>query len=460
MGDEDGDEGLKLHEPHTLVVCYPLTGRAPRITGPNPPINPPLPIYIVKLPDCRLLARLQLADGLPGEVGVVAAKVAVGSGLLVALVATALEVKVAGHAAGAEVEGLVEAGEDLVVGDGAGAVGVDEHREGLGNANGVGQLDDAAPGKTGSHNGLGGLAHDVGTGAVDLGGVLAGEGAATVGTPATVGVNDDLAASEAGITVGATNHEAARGVEVEDGLVIEVLGGDDGLDHVLVEVGGDLVVGDILVVLGGDEDSVHALGDHGAVLVLVLDGNLGLAVGAEPGADAVLADLGQLVADLGGEHVGEGHELGGLIGGVAEHDALVAGANLLELLGAHAVDALADVGGLLLKVAEHLAVVAVEADVGGGEADLAAGLAHDLLVVDLSLGGDLTEYHHHAGLGAGLAGDLGLGVLLEASVEDGIGDLENTIEQRSARWLGRLIDRPGPRDAVIRAVACDCQPEH
>lgn len=56
----------------------------------------------------------------------------------------------------------------------------------------------------------------------------------------------------------------------------------------------DLVVGDILVVLGGDEDGVHAHGDHGATLLLVLHGHLGLPVGAQPRHAAVLAHLGQL----------------------------------------------------------------------------------------------------------------------------------------------------------------------
>ena len=64
-------------------------------------------------------------------------------------------------------------------------------------------------------------------------------------------------------------------------------------------------------------------------------------------------------------------------GGVAEHDALVAGADLLELLGAHAVDALANLRGLVVELDEHAALVAVEADRLGGETDVVAHLAHD-----------------------------------------------------------------------------------
>lgn len=47
----------------------------------------------------------------------------------------------------------------------------------------------------------------------------------------------------------------------------------------------------------------------------------------------------------------------------------------------------------------------------------------DLLVVELSLGRDLTEDHDHTSLGGSLAGDLGVGVLGEAGVEDGVRDL-------------------------------------
>ena len=70
------------------------------------------------------------------------------------------------------------------------------------------------------------------------------------------------------------------------------------------------------------------------------------------------------------------------------------------------VDALANLGGLGVELDEDAAVVAVEADSLGGEADVVAHLAHDSLVVNLSLGGDLTEHHHHAGLGGGLARNL------------------------------------------------------
>ena len=332
-----------------------------------------------------------------------------------------VEAEVADDATGAEVKVLLhELHEGLLVVLG-GAVSVDVDGERVGDTNGVGELDADTVAEVVGHEGLGDPAGGVGGGTVDLGAVLAGEGTASVGAPTSVGVDDDLSAGEAGVTVGSADDEAAGGVDVVDGLLIEVLGGDDRLDDVLHDVLVNLLVGDVGLVLGGDDDGVDADGDHAAVLLLVLDGDLGLTIGAQPLEGSILANVGETLAEAGGEEVGEGHELGGLIGGVAEHDALVTSADLLDALVE--VDALGDIGALLLDGDDDVAGVAVDALVGGGVADVADGGTDDVLEIDLGVGGDLTEDHDHAGLGGGLAGDLGLGVLGEAGVEDGIGNL-------------------------------------
>ena len=358
----------------------------------------------------------KLLDLLPSELLATEVSVA-GGGLEDGLV----EAEVADDATGAEVKVLLhELHEGLLVVLG-GAVSVDVDGERVGDTNGVGELDADTVAEVVGHEGLGDPAGGVGGGTVDLGAVLAGEGTASVGAPTSVGVDDDLSAGEAGVTVGSADDEAAGGVDVVDGLLIEVLGGDDRLDDVLHDVLVNLLVGDVGLVLGGDDDGVDADGDHAAVLLLVLDGDLGLTIGAQPLEGSVLANVGETLAEAGGEEVGEGHELGGLIGGVAEHDALVTSADLLDALVE--VDALGDIGALLLDGDDDVAGVAVDALVGGGVADVADGGTDDVLEIDLGVGGDLTEDHDHAGLGGGLAGDLGLGVLGEAGVEDGIGNL-------------------------------------
>lgn len=358
----------------------------------------------------------KLLDLLPSELLATEVSVAGGS-----LEDGLVEAEVADDATGAEVKVLLhELHEGLLVVLG-GAVSVDVDGERVGNTNGVGELDADTVAEVVGHEGLGDPAGGVGGGTVDLGAVLAGEGTASVGAPTSVSVDDDLSAGEAGVTVGSADDEAAGGVDVVDGLLIEVLGGDDGLDDVLHDVLVNLLVGDVGLVLGGDDDGVDADGDHAAVLLLVLDGDLGLTIGAQPLEGSILANVGETLAEAGGEEVGEGHELGGLIGGVAEHDALVTSADLLDALVE--VDALGDIGALLLDGDDDVAGVAVDALVGGGVADVADGGTDDVLEIDLGVGGDLTEDHDHAGLGGGLAGDLGLGVLGEAGVEDGIGNL-------------------------------------
>ncbi|KAI3487290.1 hypothetical protein L1887_48875 [Cichorium endivia] len=207
--------------------------------------------------------------------------------------------------------------------------------------------------------------------------------------------------------------EKCRGsTDVEGGAWLGV-GGDDLLDDLLHDLGAEVLGGDLLGVLGGDDDGVDAEGDGGTAVLLVLDGDLGLGVGAEPAEGAVAAGGGHGEVELVREHEGHGHHLGGLVGGVAEHDTLVTGAVLLERA---VVETLGNVGRLLLDGDEHVAGLVVEALLGRVVADLLDGVTDDLLVVDLGLGRDLTEDHDHTGLGGGLTGDLGVRVLLEAGV--------------------------------------------
>ncbi len=83
----------------------------------------------------------------------------------------------------------------------AGAVGIDVDADRLGDADGVGELDLAPLGQAGGDDVLGDVAGHVGGRAVDLGGVLAAEGAAAVPAHAAVGVHDDLAAGHARVAV-------------------------------------------------------------------------------------------------------------------------------------------------------------------------------------------------------------------------------------------------------------------
>ena len=67
-----------------------------------------------------------------------------------------------------------------------------------------------------------------------------------------------------------------------------------------------------------------------------------------------IAYLCELVAQLGGQNVCQGHELLCLIGGIAKHVALISSPNLFQCLCSQTMHTLADVWGLLLNVHKYL----------------------------------------------------------------------------------------------------------
>ncbi len=150
---------------------------------------------------------------------------------------------------------------------------------------------------------------------------------------AAVGVDDDLAARQAGVAHRAADLEAAGRVDqgavaadVEVGAAVAQLG-EDRLDDVLPDVGLEHALErDVRRVLGREHDGVEP---H-RLVALVGDGDLGLAVGAQVGELVALAHLGEALRQPVGEVDRQRHQLGGVVARVAEHQALVAGALLVE----------------------------------------------------------------------------------------------------------------------------------
>ena len=177
--------------------------------------------------------------------------------------------------------------------------------------------------------------------------------------------------------------------------------------------------------LGGDHHGVHP---NGSAVFVILHGDLGLAVGAQIVHQALLADLGQAHGHLLGQGNGQGHQLRGLVAGIAEHHALVAGAVVQLLIGVllglqALVHAHGDVAGLLVDVGDDGAGVAVEAVLGPVIADIQHHLAGDLWDIHIAVGGDLAHDVDQARGGAGLAGHAAIGVLLQDGVQNGVADL-------------------------------------
>ena len=61
----------------------------------------------------------------------------------------------------------------------------------------------------------------IGRRTVNLARILAGEGSAAVRTLASVGVHDDLSASQAGVAGGTADHELAGRIDMQDEIVLE-----------------------------------------------------------------------------------------------------------------------------------------------------------------------------------------------------------------------------------------------
>ena len=220
------------------------------------------------------------------------------------------------------------------------------------------------------------------------------------GGPA-VGVDDDLAAGEAAVTLGPADFKRAGRVhQVLDLALDEFLGQhrlDDLLDHGLF----DLLVRDPRAVLGRE----HHGFDRVRLAVLVADRDLRLGVRAQPVEAAIAADFRLPFHQAVREVDRHRHEAGRFVAGVAEHQALVAGA-LVEVEAAAFVHALCDVLRLLAVGDQHRAGVGIKADRGVGVADALDRLAGDLAVVDvLRAGRDFSGEDHEVVLDEGFRCD-------------------------------------------------------
>ncbi len=234
---------------------------------------------------------------------------------------------------------------------------------------------------------------------------------------AAVGIDDDLAPGQAAVAVRPADDELAGRVHVEL-LVRDVPAGGEELGQQRAQHGLDLGLLEVLLVLGRDDDA----GAADRLAVDVAQGDLALRIRQQPG-DALVADRAQLL-DAAEDAVRviqrRRHQLGRLARGVAEHDALVAGAFVLV---AGRVHALGDMGGLGVQVAFHMGVLPVEAFL------LVADVLHRHAgIVDQQVGRDRIRAAHLAreddavGGDQRLAGDPGIGVRRQEGVEHRVGD--------------------------------------
>lgn len=72
----------------------------------------------------------------------------------------------------------------------------------------------------------------------------------------------------------ASNNESPAGLQVVDGVIIQVDAGNHGLDDFLLQGISHLLQANILIMLNRDDNCVHTHWKHGTTVLTVLDGNL------------------------------------------------------------------------------------------------------------------------------------------------------------------------------------------
>lgn len=172
-----------------------------------------------------------------------------------------------------------------------------------------------------------------------------------------------------------------------------------------------------------NDDRIYA--DRFPVLV-VLDRDLAFAVRTQIGQDFFLADFGELPRQAMRQICRHWHIGGRFIAGVAEHHPLISGTLLsfVRIPGFQGlIHAHSDIRRLLVYAGDNAAGSPVESVIGGVKADLQNCLAGDLWNVHIRLRGYFTHNQNQTCIYRSFTGDPRLRVLLQDSVQNGVGNL-------------------------------------
>src|ERR1700736_270965 len=314
---------------------------------------------------------------LPGQVQIVATKVAEGRHLAVDRTA---QLEGADDPEGGEIDVFVKQLFDPRDGHTLGAERLDHHRDRLCHTDCVRDLDFALRGEPGGDDVFGRPSRTVGRAAVHLCRVLAAKAPTAMACVTAVRVDDDLASGETGVRYRSTDHKASGWVHVSLGVGIQQLRRDGHVDHVALHLVEDLLVRHVFRMLHADQYGVDTAR---ASLVVIFNSDLGFAVGTRPSKRPVAAAYRHAASELMGQLDWRGHELRRLIAREAEHHSLITGS-----AGAHS---LRDVRRLLVDADQDTARLVVESVLRPNVTDVTNGLAHDAGNVDVRLGRYLTE---------------------------------------------------------------------
>ena len=131
--------------------------------------------------------------------------------------------------------------------------------------------------------------------------------------------------------------------------------------------------------LGADDNRVHPSRYDRTSVILILHGNLGFGIGSQPGQSPIKSCILHRSIELMCQEDSHREILWGFVGGIAKHDALIAGTKLLQSL--IDVYALRDLWRLLFDSNQDIAGFVIESFVGAVVSNVLDGRADDLLVV-------------------------------------------------------------------------------
>ena len=114
------------------------------------------------------------------------------------------------------------------------------------------------------------------------------------------------------------------------------------------------------------------------------------------------------------------HQYVGFIGGITEHQTLIACALFVV---SRFINASGDIRRLLADRVEHRARVAVKTFVGVVVSDINNHFASDLFQINVGFGGNFASNNHHTGFDERFARHAGTGVFFKQRIEHGIGNL-------------------------------------
>ena len=239
-----------------------------------------------------------------------------------------------------------------------------------------------------------------------------------------VGIDDDLAAGQACISVRSTDDETAGRIDEVLGVLINHILRKDRIKDILSDVFVDLFLADLSIMLCGQYDSLQAY----RLSILILHRDLALSIRSEILQSSILANLRQLQAQLVGKVDRERHIVIRLIGGVSEHHSLVAGSDGFDLAVGHLVflcfqrlvNAHGNIRGLLVQSDKNRAGICIKSHIAADITDLTDGVTHDLLIINICCRSDLTADNNKTSAGSCLTGNTAHGILRNDCVQNRI----------------------------------------